>query len=118
MQSEALVPVYAGSSPLEFGGDPSLINRHSFFLERVLGQAIGGDDAMAVRAELDALFATRPRDEWAALFEPADCCVSPVLSTEEAAAHPQLLARQMVRHALHPTEGSYLETGPAVRFGF
>ncbi len=94
-------------------GRPDLKTRHWS-----LGQAIGDDDAMAVRAELDALFATRTRDDWAALFEPADCCVSPVLSTDEAASHPQLLARQMVRHARHPTEGDYLETGPAVRFGF
>ncbi len=94
-------------------GRPDLKTRHWS-----LGQVIGGADALAVRAELDAIFATRSRDEWTALFEPADCCVTPVLSTEEAAVHPQLLARQMVRTASHPTEGSYLETGPAVRFGY
>ncbi len=92
-------------------GRPDLKNRHWS-----LGQVIGGEDAMAVRAELDALFATRPRDDWAALFEPADCCVSPVLTTEEAVVHPQLVARDMVRAATHPTEGPYLHTGPAVRF--
>ncbi len=94
-------------------GRPDLKTRHWS-----LGQVIGGADALAVRSELDAIFATRSRDEWAALFEPADCCVTPVLNTEEAAVHPQLLARQMVRTASHPTEGHYLETGPAVHFGY
>lgn len=92
---------------------PDLKSRHWS-----LGQAIGGDDAMAVRAELDALFATRSRDEWSALFEPADCCVSPVLDTAEAATHPHFVSRQMARTASHPTEGDYLQTGPAVRFDF
>lgn len=81
-----------------------------------LGQTIGGEDAMAVRAELDTLFITRSRDEWTALFEPADCCVTPVLSTEEAVVHPHFVARGMISPATHATEGNYLQTGPALRF--
>lgn len=92
---------------------PDLRNRHW-----MKGQAIGGDDAMAVKAELERIFATRTRDDWTALFEPADCCVTPVLSPEEAVAHPQLVARGMVRPQQHPVEGDYLATGPAVRFSF
>jgi crotonobetainyl-CoA:carnitine CoA-transferase CaiB-like acyl-CoA transferase len=45
--------------------------------------------------ELDALFATRPRDEWAALFAPADCCVEPVLEIDEVLSHPQHAARDL-----------------------
>lgn len=82
------------------------------------GQAIGGQDAMAVKAELQQLFATRTRSEWAALFEPADCCVTPVLDPDEAVAHPQIVERGMVHRASHPTEGEYVATGPAVRFSF
>lgn len=35
-----------------------------------------------------AAFATRTRDEWAALAEQCDACVAPVLDFAEAAAHP------------------------------
>ncbi len=52
-----------------------------------LGQAISGADAVALTQELAALFATRTRDDWLALLEPLDCCVSPVLSVEEARGH-------------------------------
>jgi alpha-methylacyl-CoA racemase len=39
------------------------------------------------------IFATRPRDEWAALFADTDACVSPVLGLAEAPGHPHNLAR-------------------------
>jgi alpha-methylacyl-CoA racemase len=35
-----------------------------------------------------SLFATKPRDDWAALFDQSDACVAPVLSFAEAARHP------------------------------
>jgi crotonobetainyl-CoA:carnitine CoA-transferase CaiB-like acyl-CoA transferase len=38
----------------------------------------------ALFADLDALFRTRTRDEWLALFGDADVCVGPVLSLQEA----------------------------------
>jgi alpha-methylacyl-CoA racemase len=45
------------------------------------------------RQRLAELFATRPRDEWAARFEGTDACVAPVLDLAEAPAHPHHLAR-------------------------
>lgn len=39
--------------------------------------------------------ATRTRDEWAEVFGDSDACVAPVLSAEEAPAHPQLAARDV-----------------------
>ena len=50
----------------------------------------------ALRAELAALFATRPRDVWTALFVAVDCCVTPVLTPEEALQNEQIVARGMV----------------------
>jgi alpha-methylacyl-CoA racemase len=47
----------------------------------------------ACRALLTEVFATRTRDEWAALFEPLDACVAPVLTLEEAPKHPHNVAR-------------------------
>ena len=38
-------------------------------------------------------FATKTRDEWAAIFEPLDACVAPVLTLAEAPAHPHNVAR-------------------------
>jgi alpha-methylacyl-CoA racemase len=47
----------------------------------------------ACRALLTEVFQTRPRDEWAAIFEPLDACVAPVLTLEEAPTHPHNVAR-------------------------
>jgi len=55
-----------------------------------LGQTVGGDDAMALRADLQAVFMTQPMAHWATLLEAADCCVTPVLSPQEAREHPLL----------------------------
>jgi alpha-methylacyl-CoA racemase len=41
--------------------------------------------------------ATRTRDEWLAVFDGSDACVAPVLSWDEAAAHPQLAARGVLQ---------------------
>ncbi len=54
------------------------------------------DDAAGwpnLKAKLATLFATRPRDEWAALFDGSDACVAPVLSLAEAPLHPHNVAR-------------------------
>lgn len=67
-------------------GRPDLVERHW----------VTGEEGGKVKAELAAIFATRSRDEWAALFAPADCCVTPVLSPEEALANEQITARRMV----------------------
>jgi alpha-methylacyl-CoA racemase len=47
----------------------------------------------ALKAELTAIFLTRTRDDWAALFAGTDACVAPVLDMDEAPAHPHMAAR-------------------------
>jgi len=81
-----------------------------------LGQKIGGVDAMAVKAELDAIFAQASLAEWIKKFEHADCCVTPVLRTDEAIAHPLFKERKMASRAIHPTEGDYWVTASSVKF--
>jgi len=49
-----------------------------------------------LRGELAALFATRSREDWTRLFATVDCCVTPVLSPEEALEDAQVAARGMV----------------------
>lgn len=52
-----------------------------------LGQAAGGADAASLTHELAARIASQPLAAWLALLEPLDCCVSPVLTVEEARQH-------------------------------
>jgi alpha-methylacyl-CoA racemase len=40
-----------------------------------------------------AVFATKTRDEWAAIFEPAEACVTAIYGLTEAARHPHNVAR-------------------------
>jgi alpha-methylacyl-CoA racemase len=49
-----------------------------------------------LRFELEEAFGQRPRDEWMALFEGTDACVTPVLTLAETSAHPQLGGRGTV----------------------
>lgn len=46
-----------------------------------------------LRARFTAVFATRTRVEWDAVFAGTDACVTPVLGLDEAPAHPHLAAR-------------------------
>lgn len=52
-----------------------------------------------VRAEVAAIFASRPRAAWLALLADEDACVGPVNTITEALHDPQIQARQMVRQA-------------------
>jgi alpha-methylacyl-CoA racemase len=47
-----------------------------------------------IAAAFTAAFATRTRDEWAAVFQHVDACVSPVLTLVEAGLDPQISARR------------------------
>ncbi|PZS26542.1 MAG: carnitine dehydratase [Pseudonocardiales bacterium] len=60
---------------------------------------------------LAASFNTKSRDEWAAIFEPLDACVAPVLTLTEAPAH----AHNVVRGSFTQIGDSTL-AAPAPRF--
>lgn len=51
-----------------------------------------GDTDFAVRAKLATIFGSQTRSHWQTVFEHSNACVSPVLSIDEAADHPQNLA--------------------------
>ena len=61
---------------------------------------------------LEQVFATRPRDDWARLFEGTKACTTPVLSLAEAAHHPQMAART----TLAVDADGVLQPMPAPRF--
>jgi alpha-methylacyl-CoA racemase len=50
----------------------------------------------ALRARFTEAFATRSRDEWAAVFDGTEACVTPVLGLGEVAEHPHIKARGTV----------------------
>lgn len=53
-------------------------------------------DKQAVKDDVAAIIRSQPLAHWSALFEDADCCVTPVLRLEETLSQPQTVARQMV----------------------
>lgn len=58
-----------------------------------------GEQGMEVKRELARVFAGRSQAEWIGLFEPVDCCVTPVLTVAESLENGQLRARGMVVEA-------------------
>jgi crotonobetainyl-CoA:carnitine CoA-transferase CaiB-like acyl-CoA transferase len=58
-----------------------------------LGPQMSREHWKPAKAVLAAKFKTRSRDEWAALLETSDACVSPVLGFSEAHEHHHLKAR-------------------------
>ncbi len=52
-----------------------------------LGHAVGSV-GLRTKKEMQDIFATKTRDEWAAIFAAHDCCVTPVLTIAEAKVHP------------------------------
>ena len=67
------------------------------------------------RAELEAVFRTRTRDEWFDFLADKDTCVSKVNTLREALDDPQLRARGMVVPLQHPEAGEVLHIGVGIR---
>ncbi len=62
-------------------------------------------------AKFAALFASQTRAHWCALLEGTDACFAPVLTMQEAAAHPHMQARRTWQPS-----GGVLAPAPAPRF--
>ena len=65
----------------------------------------------SLKRKAQAVFRTRTRDEWMAIFEGSDACVVPVLSMSEAMQHPHLQARASAVEI-----DGLQQTAPAPRF--
>lgn len=65
----------------------------------------------AMKSRVAAVFKTRTRAEWAAIFDALDACVTPVLTPQEASADPHVRARGSYRH-----EQDRLFPAPVPRF--
>ncbi|PQA86172.1 CaiB/BaiF CoA transferase family protein [Hyphococcus luteus] len=66
----------------------------------------------ALKERFRQIFKTRPRDEWTALLEGTDVCFAPVLAPSEAAAHPHMRERGVLREI-----DGVLQAAAAPRFG-
>jgi alpha-methylacyl-CoA racemase len=70
-----------------------------------------------LKEKLEAIFRTRTRDEWTVQFEGSESCFAPVLSLDEAYAHPHNLARGTfsdVAGVRQPAPAPRLSRTPAV----
>jgi alpha-methylacyl-CoA racemase len=92
-----------------------------FYAELLAGLGLAGEDLPGqhdragwpvLRARFAEVFATRTRDEWAAVFAGSDGCVAPVLSPAEAHRHPHNAARGTFAEV-----GGVVQPAPAPRFG-
>jgi len=68
-----------------------------------------GDEQVRAHREMEAVFASRPRDDWALELAGLDACCEPVLELHEVAAHPQVAARRLIE-----TRATGVEVRPAV----
>ena len=66
-----------------------------------------------LKARFTALFCSRTRDQWSALLEGSDVCFAPVLTLDEAAAHPHNVARG----GFDVAPGGGVQAAAAPRFG-
>ncbi len=64
-----------------------------------------------MRRDLTAIFRSKTRDEWVALLEGTDACVSGVLDLDEAPKHPHNVAR-----GIYPAHLGVPQPAPAPRF--
>jgi crotonobetainyl-CoA:carnitine CoA-transferase CaiB-like acyl-CoA transferase len=62
----------------------------------VSGHLAQGDEGTRVRAELVAIFGARTQAYWTGRLAEVDCCVTPVLTLDEALNDVQFVARAMV----------------------
>jgi alpha-methylacyl-CoA racemase len=69
----------------------------------------------AAHAEVEAIFLTRTRAEWAAFADAHDCCLEPVLEVEEALESELVRAREMVIEFEQPGAGKVKGLGMPVK---
>jgi alpha-methylacyl-CoA racemase len=69
----------------------------------------------AAHAEVEQIFLSRTRDEWAAFADAHDCCLEPVLEVEEALESELVRAREMVIEFEQPGAGTVKGLGMPVK---
>jgi len=92
-----------------------------FYAELLKGLGLDGEDLPfqldrshwpEMKERLAAIFKSKTRHEWEAVFEGTDACVAPVLDLTEAPAHHHNVARK----TFVTDEGGFVQPAPAPRF--
>jgi crotonobetainyl-CoA:carnitine CoA-transferase CaiB-like acyl-CoA transferase len=83
-------------------GQPDLKSKHM----------VNGQEAARIRGELQAIFSAQSSDHWMRVFGNVDCCVTLVLTLEEAIAREQTSVRRMV---VECEEGTFKEFAPPLK---
>jgi alpha-methylacyl-CoA racemase len=86
-------------------GRPDLKSKHM----------VNGQEAPRIRGELQAIFGAQSSDHWMRLFGDVDCCVTLVLTLEEAIAREQTGVRQMVFETHSEGSGTFKEFAPPLK---
>ncbi len=68
-----------------------------------------------MKKEVQAAILQKTLTEWLVLFEGIDACVSPVLTPEELADHPQIKHRHMIEDITHPKVGGIKQIGNPIK---
>lgn len=87
-------------------GRPDLVDRLT----------LPGPEMDAVKAEIQQEFQKKTQAEWTEIFNAVDVCVEPVLSVDEALAHPHVNARELVVDVPRPEGGSQKQIGSPIKF--
>jgi crotonobetainyl-CoA:carnitine CoA-transferase CaiB-like acyl-CoA transferase len=87
-------------------GRPDLAEQHWVF----------GATAEATRAEVAAIFKSRPQAHWTAVFDQVDCCVTPVLTLAESMHNEQIAARRLFMETEHPLDGPVTQFALPLQF--
>ncbi len=75
-----------------------------------------GSQGDEVVAQLEKIFLTKTRDEWAEYLEGFEICHGPVNDFQETFSDPQVLHRGMILEVDHPTEGRIKQLGFPIKF--
>lgn len=76
---------------------------------------VNGQEARRVRGELETIFGAQRSDHWMRVFDDVDCCVTLVLTLDEAIAREQTNARQMVVESECEGIGTFREFAPPLK---
>lgn len=69
-----------------------------------------------LKANIEALFQTKNRDEWIEMAESFDICLSPVLELDEIEHHPNTVERNMILEHEHPEYGKIKSVAQPLKF--
>jgi alpha-methylacyl-CoA racemase len=86
-------------------GRPDLKSKHM----------VNSQEAPRIRGELQAIFSAQSSDHWMRVFGDVDCCVTLVLTLDEAIAREQTGVRQMVVETQCEGIGTFKEFAPPLK---